>query len=363
MKLPLPNNAEPVEIAGVQYQLDRIFGESLLNAINQTINSTGFQGDWFKQVNSTRQSKNLPVWDDPSDVRFLLKEASWQHSLLRKLIPGVDDSWAAEAKTLGKLLNAWAHRSINPTPGSLLDILYPMQHLAMLSNLDIAGDFQASISRLKSILDGTFKVQPSAGISDPEARKYAEDVAEKIEEIRKRPPVGSLWEGKIGTRLLRLNKAMRDLTENGVSIRSELGEDADEKITSLLRYFPLGGEVRVATDGAIMGFKKGDPYLIGWLGEEPGKSEEQMRGFYNSRHYRYNQNEIFDVQSGEKLSIAAPESTQQLMDALNKWGLPEESHLRISVYGDLVFEPEQGEPRKITIVHKGIWFPGHLPEA
>lgn len=359
MYFPIPNNGEAVEIAGVQYELDRVFGESLLNAIQTHVLTTGANKNWFTEVNQTRKNKNLPLWDDPSDVRFLIKEASWEYSLLRKLIPGIDDSWAAEAKALGKLLNAWSHRSVNPTAGALLDVLYPMQHLAILSNLSIAPEFQNAISRVKGIIDGTFKPQQNTVIRNPAAKEYAEQIAEKLVEIRKRPPVGSPWEGEIGSRLLKLNKAMRDLTENGVSIRAELGEKAGEKITSFLRYFPLGGEVRVASDGAVMGFKKGDPYLIGWLGDEPGQTEDEIRGFYLPHSYTYRVNEIYVGNTGQILSKVADEPTDQLLNALRVWGLPEGSRLRLSIYGDLVFEPEEGEPRKITVVHKGIWFKDH----
>lgn len=237
-----------------------------------------------------------------------------------------------------------------------------MQHLAILSNLDIAVDFQECITRLKSIIDGTFKVKPSAGIEDPDARKYAEDVADKIEEIRKRPPVGSLWEGEIGKRLLKLNKAMRELTENGVSIRSELGVDADEKITSLLRYFPLGGEVRVARDGAIMGFKKGDPYLIGWLGDVPSDTKDTIRGFYLEHRYVYRGGDIYAGENKDPLSNSAAESTLDLLNALKAENLVEDTQLKVTTYGDLVIEQES-EIRKLAEVHKDIWFPGHLESS
>jgi hypothetical protein len=37
------------------------------------------------------------------------------------------------------------------------------------------------------------------------------------------------------------------------------------------------------------------------------------------------------------------------------------TELNITDYGDLFVPVDEGEPRRVTRMHKGIWFPGQLP--
>jgi hypothetical protein len=265
-------------------------------------------------------------------------------------------------------MNKWSHFSVAPTIPNLLAVFETIHRVASLSKMALADDLIKGIERIKSVLAGEFKFVDSesdnssqvAEITDSEARDYAERIASKIEEIEKRPPVGSIWTGAKGTRKIAINKALRDVTENGVSIRSSLGPDADAVVSQWLRYYPMGGEAKVAADGAVMGFRQGTPYLIGWIGIQQ-EEETLPKGFFLDHDFEFTGTDVRDVQSGELLSKAAREPIDWLLDELAK-AVPIGSVFNVTTYGQIVFEDFSGEFRKVANVHKDIWFPAQLPE-
>jgi hypothetical protein len=57
------------------------------------------------------------------------------------------------------------------------------------------------------------------------------------------------------------------------------------------------------------------------------------------------------------LSEVAEEPIEALINGLNVWGgLSIGSVVNVTEYGDLVFVTDQGETKRITRIHKGIWF-------
>jgi hypothetical protein len=102
--------------------------------------------------------------------------------------------------------------------------------------------------------------------------------------------------------------------------------------------------------------------LVGWVGEEPNIDKDEARGFFVSHKYEFTGSDVIDIETGEVLSNVAEDSVDNLVNGLTVWGLPRGSRINVSIYGDVVYtDPDSEKESKITLVHKGIWFPGHLP--
>ena len=355
--VPLPNEGTAAEFAGVYYVLSKAFAHDLYTVVHNTIVGKTGDANWFAKINTDRESKGLMKYLDPKDPRFLLDQANYHNSILRLVIPGIDTAWDNAAAKLKRLLNNWSHHQVEPKTTTFLELLYPMSVIASQSGLDIDGTIDQLIDRTKKIHDMVWiPAGPSATLPD-DAADYADQVEQKIQEIKRRPPVGSPWIGEPGKRMVKLSKALHDITENGVSIKHELSPDPELKVTEFLRYYPTGGDLRVDDDGAVLGYIKGDPFLVGWLGEEPDVKPDDIRGFIDSRAYIFLGNDIRDSVTNDLLSQVAEEPIDILINGLNAWGgLTTGSIINVTEYGDLVFVTEQGETKRITKVHKGIWF-------
>ena len=162
------------------------------------------------------------------------------------------------------------------------------------------------------------------------------------------------------SRELTLDRHTRDIYDsNGLSVKHELGELGDKVIAMWLRYFPRGGEVWVAEDGATMAYIKGTPTMVGWFGPAPDEDTEAVRGFVLPREYEFTGDDILDVQSGLRLTKSAEEPIQDQIKLLSK-SLEPDTKLNITDYGDLFVPVSDGEPRRIARMHKGIWFANHM---
>lgn len=361
--LPLLTSASEVEIAGVYFSSVKHFGLSLGGAIDKVFVSKGVP-DWFQIIREARlKEQRSAVYDDQNDPRFLLKEAVIPNSPLPLAIQGFDSAWKDKAYKLRDQINKWSHFSTSPSISNLISVFESMLFISSLSALDVRVELEASLERMKAIGSGTWSPpttqSPPTIPADQDAKKYADDLAKKIAAIEKRPPVGSPWTGERGTRKIVINKALRDVTENGVSIRQSLGPNSDEIVSKWLRYYPAGGEAKVAPDGAVMGFKKGTPYLIGWLGGAPS-SEPEPTGFYLDHDFEFLGTDVRDIQSRELLSVMASEPIGWLLDELAQ-KIPIGSVFNVTNYGHVVFENANGEEVRISEVHKDVWFPGQLP--
>jgi hypothetical protein len=365
LAIRLPSRDDKLEIAGVQYLLGLEFAKSFVKSFKDRLPEGVSLEHWFESVVAGFPEAKRYAYTSPFDARFLLIEAKKKGSSLNMILPEVDSNWVANAKPLIGCLNAWSHQGVDPTLGSLLDMSYPMVEISKLSNLDILSPLESLISRVREIQNGTYSVpqtpnEPSAPALPPEGKRFVTGVKEKLKEIENRPPLGGKWSGSEPTRTIRISRAEHDLTENGLSIKQELGPDAEKKIADFLRYYPSGGKVMAAEDGAIRGFYKGDAILIGWLAGDPFESADSIRGFKVPFDYIFTGEDIIETGSQNILSQVAEESVEELIHALKTWGLPSDSPLMLTTYGDLVLMLEDDEPRKITKVHPGIWFPDHL---
>jgi hypothetical protein len=359
--LPLPNQGTAFEFAGIQYLLAQEFGKHFFEIVDASFRVHNVS-TWFALIQERRAKDKQPVYDDAKDPRFLLKEAVYWDSEVRLVLPLVKQTgWDDSAKTLNKTLNSWSHQKLEPTADAFLRLLVQMEAVVKPLELDdLCESLDELIERTKQIRNGVWVPEgPETKVPDA-AGNYATQVVEKVEEVKQRPPVGHEWIGEPGTRIVDLSRATRDVYESGASIRAELGENAEEKITSWLRYYPQGGKLRIDTDGAVLGFKQGIGYLIGWLGDEPGVKPEESRGFYLPHEYEFVPTDVIDVQTGERLSQVAAEPIDWVLNTLTRHNIPFNALLNMTIYGDLVYVRENGQEQKIVTLHKDVWFPGQL---
>jgi hypothetical protein len=363
MRIPLPNSESIVEIAGIQHVVTSTFAKELYEVVATRIEKKAPGYDWFKLVNADRLKNKMPPYDHPKDARFLLAEVVYHKSPVRMVLPEIDEAGLELVYKIRSILNKWSHDQVEPTAANFLNLLYPLGDLCAQIGLDMSDDVEKLIERAKAIKnhvwipDDQIKTQPLP----QDAQTYAKRIEEIVERVKQRPPVGSPWVGEKSKRKVQLNRALLDITENGNSIKHEFGDNADEKIREFLRYYPLGSDLHIDTDGAVLGYKKGEPYLVGWVGEEPDVNPEEVRGFLLPHEYEFVATDIVDIVTQQRLSDVAEEPIDTLLNALTVWGLPLNAVFNVSIYGDVVFTTTSDQERKITKVHKGIWFPGQLP--
>jgi hypothetical protein len=236
-----------------------------------------------------------------------------------------------------------------------------MSSLAHLSKLGILKQIALQLERVNLLRTGWKPETASPPTTQsPEVAAFVSQVKEKKERIFARPPVGSVWNGPIGTRNIELNRNLRDALEDGVSVAHEMGENGKDKVREWLRYFPQGGDIKVSEDGAVMAYVKGVPILIGWFGEEPDVDPDAIRGYYLPHDYEFTGTDIKDIQTGNLLSESATEDVHDLIYLFSK-KLELGSVINVTTYGDAVYEPKLDvEPVKLTRLHRDIWFPGQL---
>lgn len=116
----------------------------------------------------------------------------------------------------------------------------------------------------------------------------------------------------------------------------------------------------VDADGATLAYIKGIPTMVGWFGPAPDEEKDNVRGFVLPREYEFTGTDIVDLESRSLLSRNAGEPIADHLALLAKQISPG-TKLNITDYGDLFVPVEEGEPIRITRLHKGIWFPGQLP--
>lgn len=353
---------DEVAIAGTIHAFAKRFGQELGELIDADLSARA-SATWFAALTKARREAGLVTYDDFHDSRFLLKEALYEDGIIHFAIPSFDAEWKITASALRRRLNSWSHGSLDANLQTFLQITEAFLFLSERSGLAIANELKASVNRARAIQAGLYKSISSQQKIETTAHdeKFIASLAAKKAEISKRPPIGSEWQGEKGTRRILISKQLNDVTEDGISIRDQLGDDPDGVIEAWLRYSPLGGEAKVADDGAVMGFRKGQAYLIGWLGEAKKlKPKKALQGFALPYEYLFTNNNVRDLASGKLLSMDAVENTSDVIRSLANH-LNEGDFFNATAYGELFVEPENSEPIIVTTVHKNIWFKGHLP--
>jgi hypothetical protein len=364
MTLVLPVDDNDVTILGIMARMEISAAKEFAEFLNNKFSAAG-NPDWFEDVRHYRKSLGAPFnYNSANDLRFVLNEAAQPDSQIWHLIPNMNQMWVNAADNLRKKLNQLHHQQLKPDLQTLFQMSSLFQQVSEGPGLEVASWARACKSRVQAILAGTYQPPklPTPEPAKPEAVKDIErEYAAARKEFEKRPPWGARWTGPKPERELTLDRHTQDIYDsNGVSAKHELGELGDQVTSMWLRYFPRGGEVFVDEDGATMAYIKGTPTMVGWFGPAPDENEENVRGFVLPREFEFTGDDILDVQSGLHLAKSAGEPVQDHIHILAK-RLENGTELNITDYGDLFVPVDEGEPRRVTRMHKGIWFPGQLP--
>jgi hypothetical protein len=365
MTFVLPVDDNDVTILGIMASMEIAAAKEFSDFLNNQFSSAG-KPDWFEDVRFYRKSLGAPFnYNSANDLRFVLNEATQEDSQIWHLIPNMNQVWVNAADNLRKKLNQLHHQQLKPDLNTLFQISSLFQLVTEGPGLEVAGWARAVKSRVQSILAGTFKapqLPPPPEPEKPEAVKVIEEEYETVKkELEKRPPWGAKWTGAKPSRKLTLDRHTRDIYDaNGLSVKHELGEIGEQVTAMWLRYFPLGGEVWVDEDGATMAYIKGTPTMVGWFGPAPDEERENVRGFVLPREFEFSGSDIVDLESRSILSKNAGEPVMEHLALLARQ-IPEGTTLNITDYGDLFVPVSEGEPKRITRMHKGIWFAGQLP--
>ena len=360
--LVLIERDEPVPVAGLFNLLIRKFGQEAGVAVDEHFRAQGVD-NWFDLVNQANPVNGLKPYLDDKDPRFLLAELSKNSSPLQDAFKLWDTNVRQGVRDLKTRVNLWQHFTVPPTAEKLLDITYDLVFVCTYLGLPLTAFVTTLKTRLQAITNGAY-VAPATATQpelDSDAEKYAKQVEKKVEEVKKRPPIGGDWIGVPHGRQIKINHKLTDILENGVSIRNELGLNPDEKIREFLRYYPRGGEATIESDGAVCGYKHGVPKLIGYIGETKTKADDQPEGFILSQTYAFTGNDVRDVVSNKLLSSVALESIEDLIERLGH-SFSEGDIFYVTAHGEVLANKDE-QSAVIARVQPGVWFPGHLPEG
>ncbi|MBE7702380.1 hypothetical protein H9623_18975 [Oerskovia sp. Sa1BUA8] len=323
---------------------------------------------WFETLRAARQAEHAKfVPKNRFDPSFVIGEPLFHStSPLRACLPKGKEfyDFLDDVRTTR---NAWQHYSVEPNLDSLEEAAIVVHQVADRVGLAIAGPAEAVLERVESIRRGEWPLAGTAPTESPTIEVEADQ--ETVDEVHReevastarqatRPPVGYPWTEEMPERRVRLTVSggLVDL-DSGESLAGLLGDRAPTILAQWISLRPKG-ELRVADDGATVGYIKGRRILLGFLGEEPAVDPDAPRGFLVPHRYRLKRGDVVDSMSGAHLSDVAVDDPSALVAAL-AGALPDGSAIRLTTAGDLVVLNDEG-PVKITSVTASTWFPDHV---
>jgi hypothetical protein len=360
----LPVDEDDITILGIMASLEIATANEFSQYLDSRFKAEG-EPNWFENIQHYRRSINSPFnYLAPNDLRFVLGEATLPDSQIWHLIPNINQMWVNAADGLRKKLNQLHHQQLKPDLNTLYQIASLFDAVTAGPGLAVSSWARALKGRVQDIRSGRFQkpVDSTSTFPFPAEISVLEREYEVVKRsVEKRPPWGAKWTGPKPARRLTLDRHTRDIYDsNGLSVKSELGQIGEQVIALWLRYFPLGGEVWVDSDGATMGYLKGTATMVGWFGPGPDEQTDSVRGFVLPKEFEFTGADILDIESGALLTESAEESVKALMIQLSE-SLPRGTRLNITDYGDVFVPVSEGEPKRVMRMHKGVWFSGQLP--
>lgn len=335
--------------------------------------------NWFAELMSTgHKPEHQQQWKSIYNPSSLFGEPlHYPDSPIWQFLPNTYSFREALIKAR-HVRNSWAHQFGAFGMDHLYIDLQRFKAVANALNLQTANPLQGLISRIQKILNGEFEQQQPEPVLETaitvdapteaareldlaEAeRKEATDKNRALEEQQPRPRIGSRWVGPKPARALRVIPKLNEIVDRQTnqSIRAELGDDAEVTIARWLMPKPLG-DLFVDTDGAVLGYIQGEPYLFGYLGRAPKRNIEEIEGFVLNTSYSLVGGDIRDETTGQLLTEAVDADTSQLR-AVIAAAVDPLDELKITTHGDLFSYSEHG-PVKIARVPAALWFEKSLP--
>lgn len=334
--------------------------------------------NWFKELMATGHTEEEQnKWISKYDPGFVFGEVLNHHnSPLRMMLPN-DSGFMFSYKKSRQIRNAWAHSFGEFGLSRLYVDLQHFKNVGLGAGLPIGNALNPVIARIASILNGTYvdsatEEIPTVIVAEPDPQEAAEALDRENEERKKsqtiheteqakhkRPRIGGRWIGPKPDRALRIQERLQDIVDRntGISIKQELGEDANLKISRWLRPKPLG-DLFVDSDGAVLGYIQGEPYLMGYMNNDHERDISQIEGFVLKYSYSFEDGDVIEEESNMRLSKVATIDTTKLR-AVIKAAVDPLDEIKITTHGDLFSYTDDG-PVKILRVEPELWFPGQL---
>lgn len=334
--------------------------------------------NWFVELMSVGHTDDeRSKWLSKYDPGFVFGEVlNHPESPLRMMLPA-DSGFLFSYRKSRQIRNAWAHNFGEFGLSKLYVDLQHFKNVGLGAGLAVGNALNPVIARISAILNGTFEEFPNAPVSvevtttpDPqeaqdafdreeEERQKAQVIQENERKKHKRPRIGGRWVGPKPERALRIQERLKDIVDRqtGVSIRAELGDDAELKISRWLRPKPLG-DLFVDSDGAVLGYIQGEPYLMGYMSNDHDRDISQIEGFVLKYSYSVENGDVIEEESNQRLSELPGVDTKKLRAVINAAVDPLDE-IKITTHGDLFSYTDRG-PVKILRVEPKLWFPGQL---
>lgn len=356
-----PESRELGELVRGYYTMMRMLGFDLgLTAQRKLSPSRGAY--WFvnfiadrKQSNPKRFPANQQY--DYRDPTLVLKDYAHEFDSPYREAFGYNEAMGLAAKKIIWTRNSWFHFGVDPTLEDLMEVTQYVRTFADAAGLACLGQVVALLTRLQRIKTGQYQPtsvrQQAASLVEIDNQGEISERAEEapaevaIPDDAPRSRIGGIWTGAIPDTRYKVTRT-GDIVDADTfeSLRTRVGENFARKSRQWLAVQPRGGEVWVASDGAVGGWINEYPRLLGYLGEDP--AGEKARGFFIPHYYEVQGVSIRDLDSGEIL-------TSEVAASVDDGTL-----LRVTTYGDVLIIDDANDIERLTTVTPADWFPGHL---
>jgi hypothetical protein len=310
---------------------------------------------WHQEMLSDPQNHPLKGWKSAGDPYYIVKAlAKIPHTPFFLALP-LHPHLADLAWRIFHNRNAWAHYGNDERMNSIKDDIHQLVKFADAAKLpvgDAAGRAYVALKTL-TVAAATLKVPVHVLPTNVETRSLAAAGVPASKERTPRPRIGASWGGLLPEMKLELNSKQRDIldpqTGNSARDRWPTPELAEQAVTRWFELKPSTPYVHVdPVDGAAVGFLDGHPYLIGYVGEEPEMPDGQFRGFQSKAIYVYDGTGLATKEHGTRADLS-PEQVMRVKAEIDRRGLAHGEAFRITNYGDLVHQSEDGPVGILTL--------------
>lgn len=322
---------------------------AVLGELSQRVQSWAMENlgpSWHSAFLSKPENYKVQGWKDPSDPFYMLKAFSKiPNTPLLKAVKQSPELIELAGDVFHNR-NLWAHHSQNEQMHEVKGDIRSLMMFAESAGFDTAVSAKEALTQLIKVTTGALPVPGKPAVGPAPA-------GEVQSTSRKRPRIGSAWSAELPTGEIDLNKKLQDVLdpETGDSLRSKWPspELAKAAITRWFDLKPTTPRLRYdESDGAVVGFIEGFPYLFGYVGEEPPTPPEQYRGFLSGTTYVLIDGDLVAQDSDKALSLSNSDRAL-LAEVTSAKSIEDGEAFRISNYNDLVHLSDYGAVRLLTL--------------
>lgn len=352
LHLPQSDNLSELDLTYVAYErvVLRAFMFVASNALDAEFGQDGADVMYNRDDHSFMRTN----YSNPMDPLFLIGSyVNIFSSPLRTVLP-FSQHHRSVAKTVKDNRNLWAHYHPPEQRAEILAAISMLKSFAsLLEIVDAKAAGLAIDERLREI--AATRARQIHGVAHPEpvtattfpAPVAVSDVATAM--LPTRPRVGGSWTHPLPATVLELNRAHRDVFDrNGESIVKKFGKPAELAVKRWLSMSINSWLYVDSRDGATVALVDGDPFLIGFLGDEPSITDADYRGFFLQGLYENVDGELHDVETRAILNSKTHDTSMLSKSWVNEH-IPVEASVRLTDYGHVVLVGDGGSRRIATL--------------